>query len=132
MVSRRGRGSRAREGCLGLATPGAATLGDVEHDLADAHGGGTCQGLGAVAELDQRLSPTEPAERHEVGIVEPFADLDGLHELGERTSGIAFLETSQTHRYEQVATLGAVQVAFVDQLLGPGQPALSASRLGPC
>ena len=74
-----------------------------------------------VAELDQRLATTEPADGGHVGVGVPLTQLHDLDEPLERRRGIAGLEQAQRHRCQQQAAFGTVEVA--EELVGPGQPA---------
>ena len=74
-----------------------------------------------VAELDQRLAPTEPADGGHVGVGVPLTQLHHLDEPLECRRGIAGLEQAQRHRCQQQAAFGTVEVA--EQLVGAGQPA---------
>ena len=99
---------------------------DGDHDLVQQR-----HALRDLAQPGQGLTPAELSERHQVPVAEALADLLSLAEAGVRGRGVAHGKALEGGRHEQIPLLHTVQVSFVQQATGPGDPAATAGRLAP-
>ncbi len=77
---------------------------------------------GLLAPLDQRLTATESAEGADVGIVEAPAELIDTDEVILGGMGIAGDQLFQRLDEDQQASLGAIEIRFVEHALRPRVP----------
>jgi hypothetical protein len=83
--------------------------------------------LGGLAQHDQRLAATQPAEGHQVRIPEPVSDPGRFVEGLIRPCRVARTKALQCGRNKQVAPLNAVTpTALVEHPARPGEPARGA------
>src|SRR5207248_373661 len=76
-------------------------------------------------------SETEPGERHERRVTEPFGRLDNLTECRVRSGRVAPFKGTDRHWQQEISELHAVLMCFVEQPLGAGEPASAACHLAP-
>ncbi len=96
--------------------PGLAG-GHRHHDLVQPSGAG-----GGVTEGEQSLAVAEGAERTQIGIADPLADLGGADRHGARRGGIAGLQRAEQTRDQQVAGGRHLGVEARHDRLRPAEP----------
>ena len=75
-----------------------------------------------VAQPDQGLAATKPAERHQIRVAEAVADFSRSAEGGVRAGGVPLREASQAGRQQQVALFDAVTTVNFQESPRPGEP----------
>jgi hypothetical protein len=72
-----------------------------------------------------------PRLRHQIRLPEACTDPDRPVKSGVRPGEVTLLDAAQPDGHEEVPLLHTVQLSFVDQPLGPGEPAAPAGHVAP-
>jgi hypothetical protein len=97
---------------------------DRDHDLVEKG-----QPVGGLAQRDQSLALAEPGHGHGIRVAEAVGHLGEPAEPVVRERRLAGHETAQGVGHEQKAARDAVEPGFVQQALGPREPAAGARHL---